>query len=84
MSSMNVVTNRARAPGSAATALGRGQAASWPMSEARAGLGLLADLFTRDQDVSAAKTRAALGLGTRLYLHRQIPQVVLIRPPSMM
>jgi hypothetical protein len=29
--------------------------------EARAELGLLADLFTRDQDVSAAKTRAALG-----------------------
>ena len=43
-----------------ATALG-GQAASWPVSEARAELGLLADLFTRDQDVSAARTRAALG-----------------------
>jgi len=42
-------------------ALGRGQAASWPVSGARAELGLLADLFTRDQDVSAAKTRAALG-----------------------
>lgn len=43
-----------------ATALGGGTAASWPVSEARAELGLLADLFTRDQDVSAAKTRAAL------------------------
>jgi nucleoside-diphosphate-sugar epimerase len=44
-----------------ATALGRGQATSWPVSQARAELGPLADLFTRDQDVSAAKTRAALG-----------------------
>jgi nucleoside-diphosphate-sugar epimerase len=44
-----------------ATALGGGTAASWPVSEASAELGSLADLFTRDQDVSAAKTRAALG-----------------------
>jgi nucleoside-diphosphate-sugar epimerase len=44
-----------------ATALGRGTAVSWPLPEASAELGLLADLFTRDQDVSAAKTRAALG-----------------------
>ena len=40
---------------------GGGTAASWPVSQASAELGLLADLFTRDQDVSAAKTRAALG-----------------------
>lgn len=44
-----------------ATALGGGTVASWPVSEASTELGLLADLFTRDQDVSAAKTRAALG-----------------------
>jgi nucleoside-diphosphate-sugar epimerase len=44
-----------------ATALGGGTAASWPVSEASTELGLLADLFTRDQDVSSAKTRAALG-----------------------
>jgi nucleoside-diphosphate-sugar epimerase len=43
-----------------ATALGGGTAISWPVSEASAELGLLADLFTRDQDVSAAKTRAVL------------------------
>ncbi len=43
-----------------ATALGGGTAASWPVPEASAELGLLADLFTRDQEVSAAKTRAAL------------------------
>jgi nucleoside-diphosphate-sugar epimerase len=43
-----------------ATALGGGTAASWPLSEASAELGPLADLFTRDQDVSAAKTRATL------------------------
>jgi nucleoside-diphosphate-sugar epimerase len=43
-----------------ATALGHGTAASWPVAEASAELGLLADLFTRDQDISAAKTRAAL------------------------
>jgi hypothetical protein len=44
-----------------AGALGGGTAASWPTAEASAELGLLADLFTRDQDVSAAKTRAELG-----------------------
>ncbi len=44
-----------------ATALGGGTAESWPLSEASAELGPLADLFTRDQDVSAVKTRAALG-----------------------
>jgi hypothetical protein len=44
-----------------AKALGGGQAASWPVAQAQAELGLLADLFTRDQDVSAAKTRAPLG-----------------------
>jgi len=43
-----------------ATALGGGAAVSWPASEARAELGLLADLFTRDQDVSSGKTRAVL------------------------
>jgi nucleoside-diphosphate-sugar epimerase len=43
-----------------ATALGGGTAASWPVPEASAELGVLADLFTRDQDVSATKTRAAL------------------------
>jgi nucleoside-diphosphate-sugar epimerase len=43
-----------------ATALGHGRATSWPVAQAQAELGLLADLFTRDQDVSAAKTRAAL------------------------
>lgn len=43
-----------------ATALGGGTAASWPVSEASTELGLLADLFTRDQDISSAKTRAAL------------------------
>jgi nucleoside-diphosphate-sugar epimerase len=44
-----------------AAALGGGRAESWPLAEAGAELGPLADLFTRDQDVSAAKTRAALG-----------------------
>src|SRR5436190_1095527 len=48
-------------PHAIATALGSGTAASWPVSEASTELGLLADLFTRDQDVSAAKTRAGLG-----------------------
>jgi hypothetical protein len=43
-----------------ATALGGGTAISWPASAASAELGLLADLFTRDQDVSSAKTRAVL------------------------
>ena len=45
---------------SIAAALGGGTAASWPVSEASTQLGLLADLFTRDQNVSAAKTRAVL------------------------
>ncbi|MCK2212245.1 hypothetical protein MF672_000295 [Actinomadura sp. ATCC 31491] len=44
-----------------ATALGGGRAVSWPLEEARAELGALADLFTRDQDVSAERTREALG-----------------------
>jgi nucleoside-diphosphate-sugar epimerase len=44
-----------------AAALGGGTASSWPLSEATAELGPLADLFTRDQDVSAAKTRETLG-----------------------
>src|SRR5215468_10526552 len=43
-----------------ATALGGGTAVSWPVPEASRELGLLADLFTRDQDVSSAKTRAVL------------------------
>jgi nucleoside-diphosphate-sugar epimerase len=43
-----------------AAALGGGAATSWPLADALAELGPLADLFTRDQDVSAAKTRAAL------------------------
>ncbi|MET8146539.1 NAD-dependent epimerase/dehydratase family protein [Sphaerisporangium sp. NPDC005288] len=44
-----------------ARALGGGRASSWPVEEAKAELGPLADLFTRDQDVSAAKTRELLG-----------------------
>ncbi len=44
-----------------AAALGGGTASSWPLSEATAELGPLADLFTRDQDVSAAKTHERLG-----------------------
>ncbi|HEX6468291.1 MAG TPA: NAD-dependent epimerase/dehydratase family protein [Streptosporangiaceae bacterium] len=44
-----------------AAALGGGSASSWPLHEAVAELGPLADLFTRDQTVSADKTRAALG-----------------------
>jgi nucleoside-diphosphate-sugar epimerase len=44
-----------------AAALGGGTASSWPLAEATAELGELADLFTRDQDVSAAKTRETLG-----------------------
>lgn len=43
-----------------AMALGAGTAVSWPVHEASTELGLLADLFTRDQDVSSAKTRAVL------------------------
>lgn len=44
-----------------AATLGGGTAVSWPLSEATAELGLLADLFTRDQHVSASKTRRVLG-----------------------
>jgi hypothetical protein len=44
-----------------AAALGRGTATSSPLAEATAELGPLADLFTRDQDVSSAQTREALG-----------------------
>lgn len=44
-----------------AAALGGGTATSWPLPDAIAELGQLADLFTRDQDVSAAKTRRELG-----------------------
>src|SRR6266568_513508 len=44
-----------------AAALGGGTARSWPLAEASAELGPVADLFTRDQDVSAAKTRTDLG-----------------------
>ena len=43
-----------------AAAVGGGTAISWPLRQAEAELGLLADLFTRDQDVSAAKTRQRL------------------------
>jgi nucleoside-diphosphate-sugar epimerase len=44
-----------------AAALGGGKAVSWPIDEATAALGPLADLFTRDQQVSSAKTRRRLG-----------------------
>ncbi|MEW9552159.1 NAD-dependent epimerase/dehydratase family protein [Nonomuraea sp. NPDC050783] len=44
-----------------AAALGGGRAASWPLEEARAELGALADLFTRDQEVSSERTRSLLG-----------------------
>jgi nucleoside-diphosphate-sugar epimerase len=44
-----------------AAALGGGTASSWPLADATAELGPLADLFTRDQNVSAAKTRKTLG-----------------------
>jgi nucleoside-diphosphate-sugar epimerase len=44
-----------------AEALGNGTATSWPLKEAATELGPLADLFTRDQIVSSAKTRAKLG-----------------------
>jgi nucleoside-diphosphate-sugar epimerase len=43
-----------------AAALGNGTASSWPLAEASTELGPLADLFTRDQDVSSVKTRRAL------------------------
>ncbi|GAA2664491.1 NAD-dependent epimerase/dehydratase family protein [Nonomuraea recticatena] len=41
--------------------LGDGRTASWPVEEAAAELGRLADLFTRDQQVSSEKTRRILG-----------------------
>jgi nucleoside-diphosphate-sugar epimerase len=44
-----------------AAALGNGTARSWPLPAATAELGPLADLFTRDQDASSAKTRRLLG-----------------------
>jgi nucleoside-diphosphate-sugar epimerase len=44
-----------------AEALGNGAATSWPLEEAATELGPLADLFTRDQVVSSAKTREKLG-----------------------
>jgi nucleoside-diphosphate-sugar epimerase len=43
-----------------AAALGDGAAMSWPLADATTELGLLADLFTRDQDLSATKTRETL------------------------
>jgi nucleoside-diphosphate-sugar epimerase len=43
-----------------AAALGGGAARSWPLPEATDELGPLADLFTRDQDTSSAKTRRLL------------------------
>ncbi|WP_436763816.1 NAD-dependent epimerase/dehydratase family protein [Streptosporangium sp. V21-05] len=43
-----------------AAALGGGSASSWPLEEAEAELGPLAGLFTRDQQVSATRTRDAL------------------------
>jgi nucleoside-diphosphate-sugar epimerase len=45
-----------------AKALGGGTATSWPVADAAVELGpVLADLFATDQNVSAAKTRKALG-----------------------
>jgi nucleoside-diphosphate-sugar epimerase len=44
-----------------AVALGGGSAWSWPVDEAAVELGPLADLFTRDQQVSSAKTQRRLG-----------------------
>ncbi|MEJ3744972.1 NAD-dependent epimerase/dehydratase family protein [Actinomycetes bacterium KLBMP 9797] len=44
-----------------AATIGGGAAASWPLEEATKELGPLADLFTRSQDVSSAKTQARLG-----------------------
>ena len=44
-----------------AEALGNGTATSWPLKEAATELGPLADLFTRDQVVSSARTREKLG-----------------------
>jgi nucleoside-diphosphate-sugar epimerase len=44
-----------------AKALGGNKAISWPLAEATAELGPLADLFTRDQDLSSQHTRDTLG-----------------------
>lgn len=44
-----------------AAALGGGRAVSWPLAEARAELGGIADLFTLDQDISSDRTRNVLG-----------------------
>ena len=44
-----------------AAALGGGTATSWSLADATTELGPLADLFTRDQDVSSARTRTTLG-----------------------
>jgi nucleoside-diphosphate-sugar epimerase len=44
-----------------AAALGGAPAVSWPVDAAAEELGPLADLFTRDQDVSSEKTRRLLG-----------------------
>lgn len=43
-----------------AAALGNGKATSWALVDATEELGLLADLFTRDQDISSARTREEL------------------------
>jgi hypothetical protein len=43
-----------------AAAIGGGAAVSWPLDEAAEELGPLADLFTRDQDVSSEKTQKRL------------------------
>lgn len=43
-----------------ASVLGGGKATTWPLADATAELGPLADLFTRDQDVSSAATQKAL------------------------
>jgi nucleoside-diphosphate-sugar epimerase len=48
-----------------AAAIGGGSAVSWPVEEAANELGPLADLFTRDQDVSSAKTQARLDWNPR-------------------
>jgi nucleoside-diphosphate-sugar epimerase len=44
-----------------AATLGGGTARSWPLADATAEIGPLADLFTRDQEASSAKTRRLLG-----------------------
>ncbi|GAA4471603.1 NAD-dependent epimerase/dehydratase family protein [Phytohabitans houttuyneae] len=48
-----------------ASAICGGAAVPWPVEEAAKELGLLADLFTRDQDVSSEKTRRLLGWSPR-------------------